>query len=141
MVRPEGPCFSIRVAARMVSVHPQTLRHYERLGLLRPQRSEGNVRLYSPKDIEQAIHVRRLIEDLGVNLAGVEVVLKLNESMERLRTEMEAELVRMRAEYEAEIRRLKDALARVTGQGQPPEGPATAGIPVAGPSESRDVEL
>lgn len=116
MVKPDGPCFPIGIAAQVVNVHAQTLRHYERVGLLRPQRTEGNIRLYSPKDIERAVQVRHLIEDFGVNLAGVEVVLKLSENMERLRTEMDAEMARMRDELEAEVRRLKDALARVTGQ-------------------------
>lgn len=84
--------FVISVAARILSVHPQTLRYYERAGLIAPSRSRGNVRLYSARDLERAQQIKRLIGDLGVNLAGVEVIMRLTE---RLR-EMEAELESMR---------------------------------------------
>ena len=88
-------CFVISVAARLLNVHPQTLRYYERAGLISPSRSRGNIRLYSTRDIERAQQIKRLIEDLGVNLAGVEVILRLTERLrdleqenERLRTEL-----------------------------------------------------
>jgi MerR family transcriptional regulator/heat shock protein HspR len=91
---PDYACFVISVAARLLEVHPQTLRYYERAGLLRPSRSKGNIRLYSPADVEQARQIKRLIEDLGVNLAGVEVILRL---MDRLRqVEQELEELRQR---------------------------------------------
>ena len=93
----ELACFVISVAARLLEVHPQTLRYYERAGLLRPSRSKGNIRLYSPADIERARQIKRLIDDLGVNLAGVEVILRLTE---RLR-EMERQLELLRAERRA----------------------------------------
>lgn len=86
-------CFVISVAAQMLSVHPQTLRYYERAGLIAPSRSKGNVRLYSLHDIERAQLIKRLIQDLGVNLAGVEVILRLQE---RVR-DLEEELNRLRA--------------------------------------------
>ena len=86
-------CFVISVAAEMLSVHPQTLRYYERAGLLNPSRSRGNVRLYSQRDIERAQQIKRLIQDLGVNLAGVDVIVRLSE---RVR-ELEAEVARLRA--------------------------------------------
>jgi len=83
------------VAARLLNVHPQTLRYYERAGLISPSRSRGNIRLYSTRDIERAQQIKRLIEDLGVNLAGVEVIIRLTERLrdlevenERLRTEL-----------------------------------------------------
>lgn len=98
--------FVISVAARLLNVHPQTLRYYERAGLLEPSRSKGNIRLYSPQDVQRAMQIKRLIEDLGVNLAGVEVIMRLSD---RLR-EMEQEMERMRAEYEREIARLRQAL-------------------------------
>ena len=87
-------CFVISVAARLLNVHPQTLRYYERAGLIQPSRSRGNIRLYSSRDIERAQQIKRLIEDLGVNLAGVEVIMKLTERMR----EMELELEALRAE-------------------------------------------
>lgn len=98
--------FVISVAARLLNVHPQTLRYYERAGLLEPSRSKGNIRLYSPQDVQRAMQIKRLIEDLGVNLAGVEVIMRLTD---RLR-EMEEEMERMRADYEREIARLRQLL-------------------------------
>jgi MerR family transcriptional regulator, heat shock protein HspR len=71
--------FAISVAARILGVHAQTLRGYERQGLIVPSRTKGRIRLYSIEDIRRAQQVRRLIEDLGVNLAGVEVILRLTE--------------------------------------------------------------
>src|SRR5436190_4412963 len=90
----EMACFVISVAARLLNVHPQTLRYYERAGLISPSRSRGNIRLYSTRDIERAQQIKRLIEDLGVNLAGVEVIIKLTERMR----EMEQEIESLRAE-------------------------------------------
>ena len=84
----QAACFVISVAARLLKVHPQTLRYYERAGLLRPSRSKGNIRLYSQSDIEQARQIKRLIDDLGVNLAGVEVILRLTERIRRLEEEL-----------------------------------------------------
>ncbi len=78
----ELACFVISVAARLLGVHPQTLRYYERAGLIQPSRSRGNIRLYSARDIERAQQIKRLIEDLGVNLAGVEVILRLQRMMQ-----------------------------------------------------------
>ena len=93
----ELACFVISVAARLLGVHPQTLRYYERAGLIQPSRSRGNIRLYSARDIERAQQIKRLIEDLGVNLAGVEVILRLTERMRQ----MEAEIQQLRAELDA----------------------------------------
>ena len=93
----ELACFVISVAARLLGVHPQTLRYYERAGLIQPSRSRGNIRLYSARDIERAQQIKRLIEDLGVNLAGVEVILRLTERMRQ----MEGELQQLRGELQA----------------------------------------
>jgi MerR family transcriptional regulator, heat shock protein HspR len=82
-------CFVISVAARLLNVHPQTLRYYERAGLISPSRSRGNIRLYSTRDIERAQQIKRLIEDLGVNLAGVEVIMKLTERLREMEQEIE----------------------------------------------------
>ena len=78
------PCFVISVAARMVRVHTQTLRYYEREGLLEPARSRGNIRLYSQKDIEKLRIIKSLTDKLGINLAGVQVVMRLMERISGL---------------------------------------------------------
>jgi MerR family transcriptional regulator/heat shock protein HspR len=87
----DEPCYVISVAARIVNLHPQTLRHYESLGLVAPKRSRGNIRLYSPRDIDRLRKITRLTQELGVNLAGVEIILRLSEQVEAL----QAELTRM----------------------------------------------
>ena len=84
----EEPCFVISVAARIIGVHAQTLRHYERQGLIWPSRTTGRQRMYSMADIERIRRVRTLTEDMGVNLAGVEVALKLMERVEELEQEV-----------------------------------------------------
>lgn len=100
------PCYVISVAARMVDLHPQTLRYYERMGLLQPHRSRGNRRLYSPRDIERLRAIIRLVDDLGVNLAGVEVIFNMRRKMREMQEEME----RNQQEFEAEIARLRSLL-------------------------------
>lgn len=83
------PIYAISVVSRIVDLHPQTLRHYENLGLLKPTRSGGNRRLYSEHDLERLRLICRLTNDLGVNLAAVEVILNLTEQIETLREEMD----------------------------------------------------
>ncbi len=94
------PVFQISVVARMVGLHQQTIRTYERVGLVQPARSGGNTRLYSRADVERLRQVVRLVNDLGVNLAGVEVILGLLRQIEDLR----AELDETRAALEAALR-------------------------------------
>jgi MerR family transcriptional regulator/heat shock protein HspR len=77
----------ISVVAELFGVHPQTLRTYEREGLIRPARTEGNTRLYSEEDLARLELILRLTNDLGVNLAGVEIILNMRERMERMRRE------------------------------------------------------
>ena len=89
----DEPCYVISVAARMIQVHTQTLRYYEREGLLEPARSRGNIRLYSQRDIDKLRRIKTLTEELGINLAGVQVVMRLMDRM---------------AEMEQEIQRLSD---------------------------------
>jgi MerR family transcriptional regulator/heat shock protein HspR len=93
----DEPCYVISVAARMVGMHAQSLRNYERIGLIRPNRSTGRVRLYSQADIERLRNIQRMVNDLGVNLAGVEVIMNMKETMAR----MEAEMERLREELQA----------------------------------------
>lgn len=105
MAFPEDePCYLISVAARLVGMHVQTLRYYERAGLVEPSRSKGNIRLYSPRDIERLRHVKRLMEDLGVNLAGAEVILRMRDRIEQLEREREGlrELLRGLTESSSE---------------------------------------
>ncbi|MEE9400460.1 MAG: MerR family transcriptional regulator [Dehalococcoidia bacterium] len=90
------PCYVISVAARMLGVHAQTLRYYERAGMIEPSRSAGNRRLYSTEDIDRLRRIKTLIDDLGVNLAGVEVILRMGERM----AEMENRMRRLEAEIE-----------------------------------------
>ncbi len=78
------PRYVISIAARMIGVHVQVLRYYEREGLLQPSRSAGNIRLYSERDMERLRQIRTLMEDMGVNLAGVEIILRLREHIKDL---------------------------------------------------------
>ena len=106
----QEPCYVISVAARMVGLHAQSLRHYERMGLVRPSRSQGRQRLYSQSDVNRLRHIQRLIQDLGVNLAGVEVVMHMNERM-RL---MEYEMQRLRQELQS----YRDRILPVVAEGE-----------------------
>ena len=83
------PCYVISIAAEMLGIKTYTLRYYERVGIIKPSRSPGNIRLYSEADIELLRRVRHLIDDLGVNMAGVEVILNMLERMVELRQENE----------------------------------------------------
>jgi MerR family transcriptional regulator, heat shock protein HspR len=89
-------CYIISVAARLVNMHPQTLRYYERLGLIAPSRSRGNIRMYSANNLERLRLIHSYVDDLGVNLAGVEIIMSLTERM----AEMDVELTRLRAALE-----------------------------------------
>jgi len=83
------PCYVISVAARMLSTQTHTLRYYERIGVVEPYRSRGNIRLYSEKDIALLQRVKSLVDDLGVNLAGVEVILRMGQRIGELQNELE----------------------------------------------------
>jgi MerR family transcriptional regulator/heat shock protein HspR len=87
MPRKKKPLYMISVVAEMFDVHPQTLRTYEREGLIRPARTEGNTRLYSEEDLDRIDLILRLTNELGVNLAGVEVILNMRDRMEQMRRE------------------------------------------------------
>ncbi|MEE3203601.1 MAG: helix-turn-helix transcriptional regulator [Acidobacteriota bacterium] len=81
--------FMISVVADRYAIHPQTLRLYEREGLLKPSRTEGNTRLYSQEDLERLETILSLTRDLGVNLAGVEIILNMREKMDRMQREVD----------------------------------------------------
>ncbi|MDA0256849.1 MAG: MerR family transcriptional regulator [Chloroflexi bacterium] len=88
-IHPQQPVFQISVVAQMVGVHQQTLRSYERIGLVSPARSSGNTRLYSFADVERVRQVLRLVEELGVNLAGADVILRMGAQIEEMRAALE----------------------------------------------------
>ena len=95
------PRYVISVAARLLGIQTHTLRYYERIGIVEPSRSRGNIRLYSEQDLEQLRHVKNLINDLGVNLAGAEVILRMARQIAELQQrvlELEAELNEMKGE-------------------------------------------
>ncbi|HSK16913.1 MAG TPA: helix-turn-helix transcriptional regulator [Gaiellaceae bacterium] len=101
----DQPRYMISVAAELVGMHPQTLRVYEAKGLVRPRRTPGNTRLYSEADLDRLRLIQRLTTELGLNLAGVETVLRL-----------EDELARMRARVARLERQLRDEVAKVHRQ-------------------------
>ena len=90
----DRPRYMISVAAELVGMHPQTLRIYEMKGLVQPQRTAGNTRLYSDADVERLREIQRLTTEIGLNLVGVERVLRLEDELER----MKARIARMEAE-------------------------------------------
>lgn len=104
--RDDEPIYVISVAARLLQVHPQTLRYYERAGLLKPTRSSGKIRLYSQREIERLRKIQRLTNELGVNLAGVEIVMDLTERLENLQAQMQ----KREEQLTAEIERLREEL-------------------------------
>ena len=83
------PLYRISVVAEMLALHPQTLRLYERKGLIRPSRTNGRTRMYSAEDVEDVRRIIRLSRDLGVNLAGVEIILKMRRQMQAMQEELE----------------------------------------------------
>ena len=97
------PRYVISIAAEMLGTRTYILRYYEKVGIIKPSRSRGNIRLYSDMDLALLQKVRALMEDLGVNLAGVEVILRMSQQIAQLQKateEMEAELARLRGEKE-----------------------------------------
>ena len=98
MAQNDDPRYVISIAARILGTQTYTLRYYERIGLIEPKRSQGNIRLYSDRDIDLLRRVKALVEDMGVNLAGVEVILRLVQRMGEMQNEME--------KLESEVKRL-----------------------------------
>ena len=97
----DEPRYVISIAARMVGVQTYTLRYYEKIGIIEPSRSQGRLRLYSDRDIARLRRVKTLMDDMGVNLAGVEVVLRMAQHM--------TELQRRVKELESEIETMREA--------------------------------
>jgi MerR family transcriptional regulator, heat shock protein HspR len=104
----ERPRYMISVAADLVGMHPQTLRIYEQKGLVRPKRTPGNTRLYSERDVERLRLIQRLTGELGLNLAGVEVVLRMQDEIDRLRRQVE----RLERQVREEVERVHKSYKR-----------------------------
>lgn len=106
--------YMISSVAESYQIHPQTLRLYERLGLLTPSRSDGNTRLYSEDDLQRLEVILTLTRELGVNLAGVEVILNMREKMEQLQKQVEEMVVFVREQISPSLAgSLRNALVRV----------------------------
>ena len=114
------PRYMISVAAELVGMHPQTLRLYEAKGLVQPGRTSGGTRLYSEKDLERLRLIQRLTTELGLNLAGVEQVLRLQDELNRMRARME----RMERELRAEIAEVHRSYKRELVVYRPAQAPA-----------------
>ncbi|UCH43745.1 MAG: MerR family transcriptional regulator [Dehalococcoidales bacterium] len=95
----EEPRYVISIAARMLRVQTHTLRYYEKIGIIEPYRSQGNIRLYSDRDINRLRQVKGLMDDLGINLAGAEVILRMAERLTESQRQIE--------QLESEVKRLK----------------------------------
>ena len=104
---------SISVAAEMLDMHPQTLRKYERLGLIQPSRTVGSMRLYSREEVERLRLIKRLVEEFGINLAGVQRLLLIAEVVQRIRPLVDEGALTSgagRRQLQMEMRRLTDAI-------------------------------
>jgi MerR family transcriptional regulator/heat shock protein HspR len=110
------PRYMISVAAQLVGMHPQTLRIYEAKGLVRPGRTPGGTRLYSERDLERLREIQRLTTELGLNLAGVERVLALEDDLRKLRSRMD----RLERDMRHEIQRVHKQYRRELILWQPP---------------------
>jgi len=115
MTEKKEPRYVISIAARMVGIETHTLRYYERIGLVRPYRSQGKIRYYSESDIEQLHYIKRLVGDLGVNPAGVEVVIR----MAKMVSEMQNRIDKLTEDLEA-ARQRKMAVRKVRIKGASP---------------------
>jgi MerR family transcriptional regulator/heat shock protein HspR len=135
-MRESEPLYVISVASRLLQLHPQTLRKYEREGFVEPSRTPGNLRLYSAEDIDRLRQVKKLVEEQGVNLAGVQMALRLTREIRALQAELRG---KDRDDYEAIAREL-DRLLLVMGatpdndrpellQQQAPPSPRSASQP------------
>lgn len=103
----DKPLYVISVAAELVDMHPQTLRLYERKGLIEPSRSSGKTRLYSQRDITHLREIRRLTQELGVNLAGVEEIIRLRRQLDTLQDRMEGRIGEISSELSERMQSLQ----------------------------------
>jgi len=118
--------YMISVVAKRFDVHPQTLRLYEREGLLKPSRTEGNTRLYSDEDLDRLSRILRLARDLGVNLAGIEVILSIQQAMET----MEREYNLLLESLQHELRKREEKTSRTRSSQALVKAPPARVIPI-----------
>jgi MerR family transcriptional regulator/heat shock protein HspR len=104
--------YMISAVAELYHLHPQTLRLYERVGLLKPSRSQGNTRLYTDTDLERLDVILNLTRELGVNLAGIEIILNMRDKMSEMQSEMEAFIKFVRNEMARNFRAADDRKSR-----------------------------
>ena len=109
------PRYGISIAARLVGVRTHTLRYYERVGIIEPYRSQGKIRLYSDWDVARLRQAKTLMDDLGVNLAGVEVILNMRERMTEMRQQMNELFQQMLRRMESEFKDLEQAQEQAEG--------------------------
>ena len=126
MVDKDKPLYVISVAAELVDMHPQTLRLYERKGLIEPSRSAGKTRLYSQRNIEQLRDIRRLTQELGVNLAGVEEIIKLRRDLDELQHRMERRIGTLQDRIQSEMASMRHALPAPQDEGDDDDARAAA---------------
>jgi MerR family transcriptional regulator/heat shock protein HspR len=109
----DRPLYIISVAAELVNMHPQTLRLYERRGLVNPKR-QGKNRLYSQADIERLMYIQKLTQELGINLAGVERIIRLQNELDQLKTQKEAEIrqIQERLDQLAQLKQVRETEIR-----------------------------
>jgi MerR family transcriptional regulator, heat shock protein HspR len=107
--------YFISVAARMLGMHPQTLRKYERLGLVQPTRTIGSMRLYSREELERLKLIKRLVDDAGINLAGVQRLLSIAEVVQRLRPLMREDAALSARDTRRRLAQELDELSRMLG--------------------------
>ncbi len=105
--------FFIGVVAKMTGTHPQTLRHYERMGLVNPIRSDGSVRMYSLRDVQRVRRIRELTQDEGANLSGVEIILDLHDRVKEMRRRHQIELDEQALAHRRELNQLHNEIARL----------------------------
>ncbi|RMF92117.1 MAG: MerR family transcriptional regulator [Candidatus Schekmanbacteria bacterium] len=100
--------YSIGAVAQMLDIHPQTLRIYEREGLVKPKRTSGNTRVYTEEDIKKIELIQRLTHELGVNLAGVEIILRMSERIEEMQKEMDNMLKTLLEHFSEELKKWQE---------------------------------
>ena len=128
MAKRSKAAYMISSVAEQYNIHPQTLRLYEREGLLRPSRSDGNTRLYTDEDLERLEVILKLTRDLGVNLAGVEIILNMREKMEEMQRQIQEFMRQLNSEL----------VTRVRQDAEPAQHPENSLIPVVHVRVTRD---
>jgi MerR family transcriptional regulator/heat shock protein HspR len=130
--------YMISSVAEMYGIHPQTLRMYEREGLLKPSRTEGNTRLYTDEDLERLEFILNLARDLGVNIAGIAIVLQMRERMEEMNRQMQSFVDYVRSEM---LARVQQAAQQATPGLVPLRRPAIVPVPMREPATVRGVSM